>query len=112
LSERCFKLTDPANGMVNCSLGVDGGPTEGDTCVYRCMTRYVLNGNAMRTCGDDGMWTGSDPTCIGKKIQSTFDALYLHIYYMYATCLAKTRLVCTNLHKEYFENIHKLCMLS
>jgi len=68
LLERCPELTDPTNGMVCCSLGVDGDPTEGDTCDYMCTTGYVLSGNDMRTCGSNGMWTGSDPTCVGKTI--------------------------------------------
>ena len=70
LSERCPDLTDPTSGMVSCSLGDDGDPTEGDTCNYTCNAGYVLNGgNAMRTCGSDGMWSGSAPSCIGKKIE-------------------------------------------
>jgi len=82
LSERCLDLTDPTNGMISCSLGVDGDPTEGDTCDYMCTTGYVISGDAMRTCGSNGMWTGSDPTCVGKKIQSYciyFDSHYLCI---------------------------------
>ena len=59
-------LTGPTNGMITCSLGGDGYATDGDTCSYTCDTGFVLTGNVMRTCGSDGSWSGSEPTCIGK----------------------------------------------
>ncbi|XP_064386665.1 sushi, von Willebrand factor type A, EGF and pentraxin domain-containing protein 1-like [Halichondria panicea] len=30
---------------------------------YTCDTGYTLNGVSTRTCGSDGVWSGSDPTC-------------------------------------------------
>ena len=62
----CAMLTAPTNGMVNCSLGADGVATDGDTCSYTCNTGYMLIGNAIRTCESDGMWSGTEPTCVGK----------------------------------------------
>ena len=37
----CPVLTDPDNGIVQCSLGSDGLPTEGDTCAYQCDAGYI-----------------------------------------------------------------------
>ena len=63
--------------MVDCLLGDDGVPTEGDTCTYQCDDGYELSGDMMRECQGDGTWTGSDPTCdLGENImQSGFDLL-------------------------------------
>ncbi len=33
-----------------------------------CITGYTLNGNRVRTCGMNGAWTGTQPTCAGKKL--------------------------------------------
>ena len=49
--------------MVDCSLGDDGVPTEGDTCTYQCDDGYELSGDMSRECQSDGTWTGSEPTC-------------------------------------------------
>jgi len=49
---------------VTCSLGVDGVATPLDTCSYTCDTVYVrLSGDAMRTCNNDGSWSGSAAVC-------------------------------------------------
>ena len=60
----CPSLTDPSNGMINCSLGDDGVPSYEDTCSYTCNTGYELTGsNNTRSCQTDGSWSGSDATC-------------------------------------------------
>jgi len=59
----CDFLDDPANGMLHCSLGPDGLPTEGDVCVYECNDGYIVSGSNSRECQSDGTWTGSDATC-------------------------------------------------
>ena len=56
----CAGLTAPANGAINLDL-----PAK--TVTYTCNTGYDLIGNAMRTCMLGGAWTGTDPTCMGKK---------------------------------------------
>ena len=83
LQVACPDLTNPTNGMVTCSLGDDGDPTEGDTCSYTCNTGYVLNGYAMRTCGSDGMWNGSESTCIGNNAFIIFNMQNNHILYLF-----------------------------
>ncbi len=52
----CPALADPTNGTV----GVPNN-TYGSNATYTCNTGY--NGDTTRTCGDDGLWSGSDPTC-------------------------------------------------
>ena len=59
----CPSLTDPNNGMINCSLGGDGVPSYEDTCNFTCNTGYKLTGSDTRTCQSDGNWSGSDDVC-------------------------------------------------
>jgi len=58
----CANLAAPANGMISCSLGVNGVPTDGDTCTFTCNTGYELIGSDTRTCGGDG-WNGTNAMC-------------------------------------------------
>ena len=53
-------LTDPNNGMINCSLGDDGVPSYEDTCSFTCSTGYELTS---RTCQSNGTWSGNDNEC-------------------------------------------------
>jgi len=62
----CPQLTDPSNGMVDCSLADDGTPSYEDTCSFTCNTGYQLNGSATRTCESNGRWSGSDTMCEGE----------------------------------------------
>ena len=59
----CPSLTNPNNGMINCSLGDDGVPSYEDTCSFTCDTGYVLMGSDTRTCQNDRNWNGSDAVC-------------------------------------------------
>ncbi len=49
----------------------DAGPMDNrpvDTvATYTCDTGYTLNGGTTRTCGSDGVWSGSAPTCQCKE---------------------------------------------
>ncbi|MCA9488800.1 MAG: hypothetical protein KC621_02735, partial [Myxococcales bacterium] len=57
----CFPaLTAPTNGSVDRTSG-----TAGDVATYSCDPGYALVGDATRTCGVDGTWTGTAPTCTG-----------------------------------------------
>ena len=58
----CPTLTDPTNGIVD----VPSNNLE-STATYACDTGYNLTGgSSIRTCGSDGVWSGSDPTCTCK----------------------------------------------
>ena len=59
----CPNLTEPINGMMNCSLGDDGVPSYEDTCSFMCNTGYNLTGNETRLCENDSNWTGSEVMC-------------------------------------------------
>ena len=59
----CANLAAPANGMISCSLGIDGVPTDGDTCNFTCSTGYELIASGTRTCGSDGTWDGTNAMC-------------------------------------------------
>ena len=37
--------------------------TFGSTATYSCNSGHNLNGDTTRTCGANGDWSGSDPTC-------------------------------------------------
>ncbi|HJL00732.1 MAG TPA: EGF domain-containing protein [Polyangiaceae bacterium LLY-WYZ-15_(1-7)] len=54
----CGPLGNPANGSVD-------APSTGFSAVatYSCSTGYLLEGDATRTCGGDGLWSGSEPSC-------------------------------------------------
>jgi len=58
----CPLLSDPDNGMIDCSLGDDGEANPGDTCTYTCDDGYMVNGDMIVTCGNDGTWS-DDTTC-------------------------------------------------
>ena len=59
----CLSVTDPNNGIINCSLGDDEVPSYEDTCSFTCNTGYELTGSDTRTCQSDGSWSGSDNVC-------------------------------------------------
>ena len=49
--------------MMTCSLGNDGVPSTGDTCTVTCNRGYVVNDSEVRTCGSNGMWSGTEAIC-------------------------------------------------
>ena len=54
----CPILVNPANGTVE-----QTGRSSGDTVTYSCNENFSLVGTQIQTCGDDGMWSDSPPTC-------------------------------------------------
>ena len=62
-SVSCSSLTDPNNGMIDCSLGDDGFPSYEDTCSFTCDTGYELTGSDTRTCQSDRNWSGTNIVC-------------------------------------------------
>ena len=60
----CGVLTDPSNGAVDTSSGT----TFMMTATYTCNTGYTLTGDTTRTCGADGQWSSSAPTCNRKLL--------------------------------------------
>jgi len=59
----CPGLPAPDNGRIDCSLGDDGVATPEDVCVFMCNEGFHLIGSDIRTCGEDGSWSGTTTTC-------------------------------------------------
>ena len=53
------EIAPPANGRVS---------IDGLTYTYTCNPGYTLNGSMTRTCGDDGTWSSTAPTCESKLV--------------------------------------------
>lgn len=54
----CGDLTSPNNGFVNTSA-----TTFRSQAVYGCHVGHTLQGDATRTCQEDGVWSGTEPQC-------------------------------------------------
>ena len=54
----CGVLRNPVNGRVQLPRTVVGSQA-----VYSCDMGFVLIGDDTRTCGLDGQWSGSQPSC-------------------------------------------------
>lgn len=62
-------LVAPAHGSVDRTTGMAG-----DVATYSCDVGYALVGDSTRTCGDDGSWSGTAPTCAGVPCAGTLSA--------------------------------------
>ena len=54
----CSTLPAPSNGRID-----QEGNRPDDRATYSCNTNYELSGDRVRTCQNDGSWSGSAPTC-------------------------------------------------
>ena len=57
-------MSSPAYGNV-----IVTGQSIGDYATYICDSEFELdlsNGSEVRTCQDDGIWSGYPPTCVRK----------------------------------------------
>jgi len=61
----CQPFEDSAIRAVGCSLGGDGVANPGDTCTVSCKNGFDFRGNPLRTCQDDGTWSGDEILCRG-----------------------------------------------
>ena len=67
LDRVCPTLMAPENGMIDCSLGDDGVPTNRDTCTFTCDNGFTLRGSATRQCQIDHRtmdWNGDEARCV------------------------------------------------
>ncbi|XP_064386669.1 sushi, von Willebrand factor type A, EGF and pentraxin domain-containing protein 1-like [Halichondria panicea] len=61
----CPDLMDLVNGSIAYDMEtIDDRPVD-TVATYTCDIGYTLIGNSTRTCGSDGVWSGSDPACEG-----------------------------------------------
>ena len=114
----CPPLTNLGNGIINCSMGDDQGPSYEDTCNFRCNTGYELTGSDTRTCQRDGSWSGSDAVCgIGKfYLQLHLNELWycsktvsLSLAFYHTNSIQVDRVTSGNLHK--FSHFCVLCLV-
>ncbi|CAH1773107.1 unnamed protein product [Owenia fusiformis] len=60
----CPQLNSPVHGSITPTATTAGTSKSGTKATYACDTGYVLVGTKLRTCGRDGMWSGSAPGCV------------------------------------------------
>ncbi|KAM4860600.1 E-selectin [Thomomys bottae] len=58
----CDALTNPANGVRNCSQGPGSSPWN-TTCTFDCEEGYEVLGSATLTCTSSGHWDHEEPVC-------------------------------------------------
>ena len=67
----CKELKDPLNGRVDFPIPVNYK----SEAMYTCNPGFSLMGVRSRECLGDGVWSGIEPTCVGKSFERTM----LHI---------------------------------
>lgn len=107
----CSILDDPDNGRIECSLGEDGEPTEGDTCIYICDDGFMLTGDdVVRECQSDGSWSGSIPTCErGKTSFLYYVCLYIDLY---VTCIYTAQYIVMYVHINQLVDAYEIMSLN
>ena len=75
LTVHCPPLTNPDNGVIDCSLE-DEIPSYEDTCSFTCNTGYKLTGSDTRTCQSDGRWSNTEAICIAGQCIHNYDQLF------------------------------------
>lgn len=64
IAKLCPDPTVPSHGRINITA-----PSVGGVATYSCEEGYRLMGTATRTCLTSAQWSGSPPSCIGKKLE-------------------------------------------
>ncbi|XP_019618629.1 PREDICTED: sushi, von Willebrand factor type A, EGF and pentraxin domain-containing protein 1-like [Branchiostoma belcheri] len=60
----CGALSSPAHGSIS------GSHYYGDRVTFSCSSGYYLQGSSSLTCGANGQWSGTQPTCQRKSCPS------------------------------------------
>lgn len=63
----CPSLTDPIQGHVTTT----SGGKIGSRAEYTCNKGYLLQGEPVRICNEEGYWTGEEPYC--TPIEGIYD---------------------------------------
>ena len=61
---QCATLSNPTQGSV---LTSDEGMVVGVEASYTCLEGFMLVGDEVRVCEEDGRWTGNEPSCVPSK---------------------------------------------
>ena len=74
----CPTLSNPQNGRVS-----QQGNKPGDRASYNCNSGYELVGQSVRTCQNNGQWSGDAPTCESKLFDNNYcnQCSWIFIYY-------------------------------
>ena len=59
----CGSLDSPENGLLAIS-----NITFGSIANYSCSEGYAIMGNEMRTCQENGSWSGEEPVCQSEYV--------------------------------------------
>ena len=78
----CPTLTQPNDGMINCSLGDDEIPSYEDTCSFTCDTGYQLTGSETRICQSNGNWSGIDEALCSRGMYVYAHKIFYHSMYV------------------------------
>ncbi|XP_035682836.1 sushi repeat-containing protein SRPX2-like [Branchiostoma floridae] len=65
LKVHCNTLNPPTAGSIL------GGNEYGESVQFSCWLGHTLTGNRNRTCQEDGLWSGQQPSCVGKTKKTT-----------------------------------------
>ena len=68
----CGSLAAPENGM----LSIDN-TTFASSVIYSCIEGYNIAGDEMRTCLENGSWSGQDPSCLSECMCMLLCVLYV-----------------------------------
>ncbi len=63
--------------MIAYNIGTASSRPANTVATFTCDTGYTLNGGITRTCGSDGVWSGSTPVCQRKWNRFPFFMLCL-----------------------------------
>ena len=58
----CPQLSDIDNGTVT----IESNRFEREA-IYSCVLGFMIEGSETRVCGADGIWSGSEPSCVRKS---------------------------------------------
>ena len=56
------------------------GTSYRDTVSFQCERGYKLQGSQSRTCGSSGLWSSSQPSCVGEGKERERVYMYIHMY--------------------------------
>lgn len=63
---KCMELHSPTSGTSTCS-GPLGSSSYGATCQFACDEGYTLDGPSTLQCEASGLWSSSQPSCVGMS---------------------------------------------
>ena len=85
----------PDLGTIDNGLVFFADSMVGSAASYRCSPGFMLIGNDRRTCNPDGLWSGTEPFCLGRcescalrEAQNKLACLLLLLLLLVQTCVS------------------------